>query len=78
MKQLPRPKRFLKKEGTLSDSEFFLKWTAFESRVKYFGESIFNPEKALSISKPAISFEKSGFAVSVCTDDNIIRKELII
>ncbi len=68
--------KFIKKTTeNLSDSEFFKQWTAFESRVKLFGEGICK-FPSINISVVTKTFEFNGFIISVSSKkDKKIEKE---
>lgn len=71
--------RFTKnEEKALSDKEFFEKWTAFESRVKLFGERIVDCLSAVEKEVCTKTFELDGYIVSVsCENNKEIKKERI-
>lgn len=62
----------------ITDAEFIEKWTAFESRVKYFGErlSLCPRAKSIPVNVKIISFD--GYTASVCSEkEEQIEKERI-
>lgn len=63
--------RFIgEKKDKISDRDFLKKWTQFESRVKFFGESIFLCPRARSEKTVTKTFEVEGHIVSVCARKN--------
>lgn len=65
-------------EKDVSDKEFFSKWTAFESRVKYFGEKTTNCPSVFRDSIFTQTFELGEFVVSVSSKQKteIIKENL--
>lgn len=61
-------KKYFGIEKQMSDLEFFEKWTEFESRVKYFGESVLRPIKAKS-SMNTVTFAFEDYVISLCAED---------
>lgn len=62
---------------SVTDTEFLKKWTAFESRVKYFGEKIIvcPQTKSTPLNVETILFDE--YVVSICSDSHQ-RIELIM
>ena len=52
----------------ISDEQFLKKWTAFESRVKYFGESLLMCPLAKENKMNITEASFDGYIVSVCSD----------
>ena len=71
--------RFLKeKEKNVSNKEFFIKWTAFESCVKFFGEKIVDCPSVPDGNIITQTFELGEFIVSVSSEQKteIIKENL--
>ena len=71
--------RFLNETAeNISDKEFFQKWTAFESRVKYFGEKITDCSLARKEDVFTCTFEIEDFIISVSaeTKTEIVKENL--
>lgn len=64
--------------GETENGNFLEKWTAFESRVKYFGESILDCPRAKSERLEVMTFDFGEYTVSVCSEEKEeIKKERI-
>lgn len=65
-------------EENVSDMEFFRKWTAFESRVKYFGEKITDCPSVKKKEAFTATFEIEDFIVSVSAEKQteIVKENL--
>lgn len=62
----------------IDDTEFLEKWTAFESRVKFFGEKIADCPLTLTKSTYVVTEVLDGYVVSICSQEaDIIEKERI-
>ena len=71
--------RFTKEMSeNISDKEFLRKWTAFESRIKYFGEKIADCPSVFAKKIYTQTFELNRFIVSVSSENEteIVRKNL--
>lgn len=53
----------------ISDEAFLKKWTAFESRVKFYGEKIGNAPLAKSSRVNVETFKEGEHIISVCSDE---------
>ena len=70
--------KFTAEENCLNDEEFFLKWTSFESRVKYFGEKITACPLALSENVFVQTIKLDEYIISVCSESKKhIKKEML-
>ena len=52
----------------VSDKEFFEKWTQFESRIKFFGETLHFCHKAKTEKKHIKTFNLGEYIISICSD----------
>ncbi len=71
--------RFLDETAkTINDEEFFQKWTAFESRVKYYGEKITDCPSVRKNEVFTDTFKIKNFIISVSagTKTEIIKENL--
>lgn len=69
--------RYIGEEISEIDDEEFLKmWTAFESHIKYFGETLNNCPRAKNEKKKVMLVPFAGYVVSICSDkEEKIEKE---
>lgn len=61
-------KKFLKSHEKLDDSSFIKKWTEFESKVKYYGETIFNCPNARKGNLITKNIIMENYVISVSSD----------
>ena len=59
--------KFMSEEKCTDDEEFFMKWTSFESRVKYFGEKITACPRTLLENVCVQTISLDEYIIAVCT-----------
>ena len=55
-------------EKDISDTEFFIRWTQFESKIKFFGERLADSPRAKTENKYIKTFNLGEHIVSICSD----------